>query len=103
YNVCQHGTKITSDCGILRNFGYPTQFKITTLECHRTIHVPNDKTICLWLSDLYIDSTHSNCAKENVSVVDSNQTYPHYGLERYAYSYLCLSTIIIQYFIIKKL
>ena len=97
YNVCQNGTDITTDQGILRSPGYPSQFQTTTAECFRAIHVPDNKTIRLWLSDLYIGSTSTSCANDHVYVVDSVQTYRHCGLTRYAYPYLCSSTIIIQY------
>ena len=102
YNVCQDGTEITTDHGILRSPGYPTQFQTTTFECFRAIHVPNNKTIRLWLSDLYIGSTSTNCAKDHVFVVDSVQTYRHCGLKRYVYPYLCSTSIIIQYFVTTK-
>ncbi|UJR25447.1 hypothetical protein I4U23_006794 [Adineta vaga] len=97
YNVCQNGTDITSDSGILKSPGYPSQFQLTTAECFRAIHVPSDKAIRLWLSDLYISSAGINCPKDHIYVVDSIQTYRHCGVKRYAYPYLCSSTIIIQY------
>jgi hypothetical protein len=99
YNVCQNGTEITSDHGILKSPGYPTQFQLTSIECFRAIHVPSDKTIRLWLSDLYIGSTSVNCANDHVYVVDSVQTFRHCGLKRFAYPYLCSSTILIQYLV----
>ena len=102
YNVCQEGTEITTDHGIIQSPGYPAQFQTTTFECFRTIHVPNNKAIRLWLSDLYIGSTSTNCAKDHVFVVDSVQIYQHCGLKRYAYPYLCSSRIIIQYFVTTK-
>jgi hypothetical protein len=52
YNVCQNGTEITSDNGILKSTGYPTQFQLTSVECIRTLRAPSNKTIRLWLSDL---------------------------------------------------
>ncbi|CAF3943019.1 unnamed protein product [Rotaria sordida] len=98
YNVCQqNSTEITSDQGIIRSPGYPTQFPITTSECLRSIRVPHDKTIRLWLSDLYISSLSINCVSDHVTVVDSVQTYRNCGTKRYAYPYLCSSTILIQY------
>jgi hypothetical protein len=97
YNVCQNGTDITTDHGIIKSPGYPSPFQTTTWECFSAIHVPDDKTIRLWLSDLYIGSTGTNCASDHVYVVDSVQTYKHCGLQRYVYPYLCSSTIIIQY------
>ncbi|CAF0929763.1 unnamed protein product [Rotaria sordida] len=103
YNVCQNGTEITSDYGIIRSPGYPTQFQTTTAECFRAIHIPSDKTIRLWLTDLSIGSTLANCAKDHVYVVDSVQTYQHCGRLRYAYPYLCSSTIIIQYYVTSQL
>ncbi|CAF2721674.1 unnamed protein product [Rotaria sp. Silwood2] len=99
YNVCQNGTEITTDSGIIRSPGYPTQFQTTTAECFRAIHVPKDKTIRLWLTDLNIGSTVGTCAKDHVYVVDSVQTYRHCSRIRYAYPYLCSSTIIIQYYV----
>jgi hypothetical protein len=100
YNVCQtNGTEITTDHGLIRSPGYPSQFQTTTAECIRAIHVPSDKTIRLWLSDLYIGSTSTNCANDHVYVVDSVQTHRHCGLKRYAYPYLCSSTILIQYLV----
>jgi len=99
YYVCQNGTDITSDNGIIKSPGYPTQFHTTTSECFRAIYVPDNKTIRLWLSDLYIGSTGSNCAEDHLYVVDSIQTFRHCGFRRYAYPYLCSSTIIIQYLI----
>ncbi|CAF0750564.1 unnamed protein product [Adineta steineri] len=96
YNICQNSTEITSDHGIIRSPGYPTQFQLTSFECFRFIHVSDDKIIRLWLTDLYIDS---NCINDHVYVVDNVQTYKHCGLQRYAYPYLCSSTIIIQYLV----
>ncbi len=99
YDVCQGGTDITSDHGIIKSPGYPTQIQATTSECFRAIHVRDDQTIRLWLSDLYIGSTSTNCAEDHLFVVDSIQTYRYCGFRRYAYPYLCSSTIIIQYLI----
>ncbi|CAF4034192.1 unnamed protein product, partial [Rotaria magnacalcarata] len=99
YNVCQNGTDITSDYGIIKSPGYPTQFQTTTAECFRSIQVPSNKTIRLWLTDLYIGSTLGNCVNDHVYVVDSIQTYRHCSRVRYSYPYLCSSTIIIQYFV----
>jgi hypothetical protein len=99
YNICQGGTEITSDHGIIKSPNYPSQFQITTKECLRAIHVPNNKTIRLWLSDLYIGSAGINCANDHVFVVDSVQTYKFCGSKRYAYPYLCSSTILIQYMV----
>ncbi len=99
YNVCQNGTEITTDHGIIRSPGYPTQFQLTTSECLRVVHIPDDKTIRLWLSDLSIGSTSTNCANDHVYVVDNVQTFRHCGLKRYAYPYICSSTIIIQYLV----
>ncbi|CAF1053199.1 unnamed protein product [Rotaria sp. Silwood1] len=103
YNVCQNSTEITSDHGIIRSPGYPTQFQTTTSECFRAIRVPNDKIIRLWLTELYIGSTLGTCAKDHVYVVDSVQTYRHCARVRYAYPYLCSSTIIIQYYVTTQL
>ncbi|CAF3390063.1 unnamed protein product [Rotaria sp. Silwood1] len=99
YNICQNGTEITTDNGIIRSPGYPSHFQITTFECFRTIHVPNNKIIRLWLSDLYIGSESTNCANDHVYVVDNIQTHRHCGHKRYAYPYICSSTIIIQYLV----
>jgi hypothetical protein len=99
YNVCQNGSEITTDHGILRSPGYPTQFQTTTAECFRLIHVPDNKIVRLWLSDLYIGSTSTNCDKDHVIVVDGLQQYRHCGLVRFSYPYLCSSTIKIQYFV----
>ncbi|CAF3422994.1 unnamed protein product [Rotaria socialis] len=99
YNVCQNGTDITSDYGILKSPGYPTQFQTTTAECFRSIQVPRNKTIRLWLTDLYIGSLLGNCVNDHVYVVDSIQTYRHCSRVRYSYPYICSSTIIIQYFV----
>ena len=100
YNVCQSsGTEITIDQGIIKSPGYPSQFQTTTAECIRAIHVPSNKTIRLWLTDLYIGSTSTNCANDHVFVVDSIQTHRHCGIKRYAYPYLCSSTILIQYLV----
>jgi len=103
YNICENGTDITTNHGIIRSPGYPTQFQTTTFECFRSIHIPDNKTINLWLSDLYIDSTSTNCVNDHVYVVDNVQTYKHCGLKRYAYPYLCSSTIIIQYLVTTNL
>ncbi|CAF1294680.1 unnamed protein product [Adineta steineri] len=97
YNVCLNGTEITSDHGILKSPGYPSQFQLTTTECFRTIHVPDNKIVRLWLTDLYISSAGIDCLKDHVYVVDSVQTFRHCGLKRYSYPYLCSSTILIQY------
>jgi hypothetical protein len=99
YNICQNNMEITSDYGIIRSPGYPSQFQTTTAECFRAIHVPDDKIIRLWLTDLYIGSTSTNCASDHVYVVDNIQTYKHCGSRRYAYPYLCSSTILIQYLV----
>jgi hypothetical protein len=97
YNVCQNGTEITTDYGILKSPGYPSQFQTTTTECFCAIHVPSDKAIRLWLSDLYISPTDVNCQKDHIYIIDSVDTYQHCGIKRYAYPYLCSSAIIIQY------
>jgi hypothetical protein len=102
YNVCQNGTDITTDHGVIKSPGYPSQFQTVTSECFRAIIVPDDKIIRLWLSDLYIGSTGTNCASDHVFVVDSVQTYKHCGLQRYVYPYLCSSTVIIQYLATSK-
>jgi hypothetical protein len=99
YYVCKNVTDITSDHGIIKSPGYPTQFQTTTAECFRAIHVPDDKRVRLWLSDLYIGSTSTNCADDHLYVVDSIQTYQLCGLQRYVYPYLCSSTILIQYLV----
>jgi CUB domain len=102
YDVCQNGSDITSDQGILRSPGYPSQFQTTTAECFRAIQVPSNKTIRLWLSDLNIGSSGIDCAKDHVFVVDSIQTYRHCGVKRLGYPYLCSPTILIQYFVTSK-
>ncbi|CAF4600407.1 unnamed protein product, partial [Rotaria sp. Silwood1] len=56
-----------------------------------------------WLTELYIGSTLGTCAKDHVYVVDSVQTYRHCARVRYAYPYLCSSTIIIQYYVTTQL
>jgi hypothetical protein len=100
YNICQNSsTDITTNHGIIRSSGY----QITTSECFRTIRIPDNKTIHLWLTDLYIDSTSTNCANDYVYVVDNVQTYKYCGLKRYAYPYLCSSTILIQYLVTTNL
>lgn len=99
YDICQSSTDITSDHGIIESPGYPTQFETTTAECFRAIHVPNDKAIRLWLTDLYIGSTSTNCADDHVYVVDNIQNYRHCGQRRLAYPDLCSTTIIIQYLV----
>ena len=87
YNVCQNGSEITSDHGIIRSPGYPAQsHTTTTTECFRVIHVPRKKTIRLWLTDLYIGSTSLTCANDHVYVVDSVRTYRYCGLTRYVLS-----------------
>ncbi|CAF3085240.1 unnamed protein product [Rotaria sp. Silwood2] len=88
YKARQNDTEITSDHGIIRSPGYPTQFQTTTTECFRAIRVPSDKNIRLWLTDLYIGSTPGTCVSDHVYVVDSVQTYQHCARLRYAYSYL---------------
>ncbi|CAF4125312.1 unnamed protein product, partial [Adineta steineri] len=98
YNVCQqNSTDITNDHGILKSPGYPSQFQLTTFECFRAIHVPDNKIVRLWLTDLYVSSAGSNCPNDHVYVVDNVQTLRHCGTKRYAYPYLCSSTILIQY------
>lgn len=99
YDICQSTTDITSDHGIIESPGYPTQFQTTTAECFRAIHVPDDKAIRLWLTDLYIGSMSTDCADDHVYVVDNIQTYRHCGLRRLAYPDLCSTTIIIQYLV----
>ncbi|CAF4145516.1 unnamed protein product [Rotaria sp. Silwood2] len=74
YNVCQKNIEITSDYGIIRSPAYPTRFQTIASECFRTIHVPNDKIICLWLNDLYIGSISEISDKDHVYTVDSVQT-----------------------------
>ncbi|CAF0779245.1 unnamed protein product [Didymodactylos carnosus] len=100
YGVCQNSdTDITSDHGIIISPGYPTQFQTTTNECFRSIHVPDNKLIQLWLTDLYIGSSPSqDCPKDHVLVVDSVSTYRHCNIKRFAYPLLCSSSIIIQYY-----
>jgi hypothetical protein len=97
YNICQNDTDITTDHGIIQTPGYPTPFETTTVECIHEIRVPNIKTIRLWLTDLYIGSTSTNCADDHVYIVDNVQIFKHCGRQRYAYPYLCSSTILIQY------
>lgn len=99
YNICQSSASIVSDNGIIKSPGYPTQFQTTSTECFRSIQVPQNKTIRLWLTDLYIPSLIGSCDKDHAYVVDSIQTYRHCGGTRFAYPYLCSSTIIIQYYI----
>lgn len=99
YQICQDNTEITTDNGIIRSPGYPSPFQTTTSECFRAIHVPNTKIIRLWLTDLFIGSTSTNCADDHVYVVDNIRTYRHCGHRRYAYPYLCSSTIMIQYLV----
>lgn len=97
YNVCQNDTDITSPNGIIRSPGYPSQFQTTKNECVRTITAPQDKTIRLWLSDLYIGSTANTCTRDHVIVVDDVQTFRFCAQKRFAYPYLCSSSILIQY------
>ncbi|CAM4895743.1 unnamed protein product, partial [Rotaria socialis] len=99
YNICQNSAGLIGDYGILKSPGYPTQFQTTTAECFRSIQVPRNKTIRLWLTDLYIGSLLGNCVNDHVYVVDSIQTYRHCSRVRYSYPYICSSTIIIQYFV----
>ncbi len=99
YYVCQDGTDITSDHGIIESPGYPTQFQTTTTDCFRAIHVPDNKTIRLWLTDLYIGSAVTNCSADHLFVLDSIQTYRHCGFIRLAYPELCSPTILIQYLV----
>ncbi|CAF0759624.1 unnamed protein product [Didymodactylos carnosus] len=98
YDVCQTGD-ITSDHGIITSPGYPTQFQTTTNECLRAIHVPDNKLIQLWLTDLYIGSSPSqNCQKDHVLVVDSVANHRHCSMKRFTYPTLCSTTIFIQYY-----
>ncbi|UJR23452.1 hypothetical protein I4U23_026456 [Adineta vaga] len=102
YNICHNNTDITTNHGIIHSPGYPSQFQLTPFECFRAIHIPENKHVRLWLSDLAISSTSTNCASDYVYVVDNIQTYKHCGSKRYAYPYLCSSTILIQYFVQTK-
>jgi hypothetical protein len=97
YNLCSNTTAITSDYGIITSLGYPSPHQTSTEQCIRTIQVPDDKIIRLWLTDLFIPSIGTTCSNDFVYVVDNVQTYKHCGNKRYAYPYLCSSTIIIQY------
>ena len=97
YNICQNDTAIATSSGIIRSPGYPAPFQTTKTECFLTLTAPQDKTIRLWLTDLYIGSTSLNCARDHVIVVDDIQIYRQCGLKRYAYPYLCSSSIVIQY------
>lgn len=99
YEICQSTADITSDHGIIESPGYPTQFQTTTAECFRAIHVQDDKVIRLWLTDLYIGSSATDCADDHIYVVDSIHNYRHCGLRRFAYPDLCSTTIIIQYLV----
>ena len=97
YEVCDNTSNITTDSGIIRSPGHPTQYQQVTTECLRAIIVPKEKAIRLWLSDLYIGSTAANCANDHVYVSDNLQTFRFCGSKRFAYPYLCSSTILIQY------
>ena len=97
YDVCDNSSNISTDSGLIRSPGYPTQYQPTTSECLRAIIVPKEKTIRLWLSGLYIGSTATNCADDYIYVTDSVQTFRFCGSKRFAYPYLCSSTILIQY------
>lgn len=103
YDICQSGTGITSDHGIIKSRGYPTQFQTTAVECIRPISVPNNKTIRLWLTDLSIGSISGNCTADYIKVIDSIQTYQHCNTSRYTYPYLCSSTIMILYYVTTQL
>ncbi|CAF3046704.1 unnamed protein product, partial [Rotaria socialis] len=76
YTICQNSTDITSDYGIIRSPGYSRQFQITAtiVECFRSINVPSNKAIRLWLTDRYIGSTPEDCTQGHVDVVDSIRT-----------------------------
>ncbi|CAM4808469.1 unnamed protein product [Rotaria magnacalcarata] len=53
--------------------GYPRQFQIiaTIVECFRSINVPSNKAVRLWLTDRYIGSTPEDCTQDHVYVVDN--------------------------------
>ena len=99
YDICQSSVEITSDHGVIVSPGYPSKVEISTIECFRAIHVPDNTTLRLWLTDLYIGSMSTNCADDHLYVVDSIQTFKLCGQRRYTYPYLCSSTILIQYLI----
>jgi hypothetical protein len=100
YNICQNSTPIVTNQGVIRSPGYPTQFQTTPGECVRVITAPNNKTIRLWLTDLYIGSvpiSATPCSKDYLIVVDSAEAIAQCGRKRFMYPYLCSSTILIQY------
>ena len=97
YDVCQSGSGISGDSGLLLSPGYPTQFQAITEECSRTIRVPDEKAIRLWMTDLHIGSSDRDCARDHVLVVDTFYTYRYCGAKRFAYPFLCSSTIEIRY------
>ena len=100
YDICQSSVDITTDHGIIKSPGYPSQFQTTTTECIRAIHVPDNKQIRLWVTDLYIASSiDDSCPSDHLYVVDNIRTYKHCGSRRFIYPDLCASTIMIQYFI----
>ena len=97
YDICQSGSDISSDSGLLLSPGYPVQNQTMADECSRTIRVPNDKAVRLWMTDLHIGSSDRDCARDHVLVVDSFYTYRYCGAKRFAYPLLCSSTIHIRY------
>ena len=97
YDICQSSGNFTSEHGIIKSPGYPSSVTPTTIDCFRAIHIPDNKTLRLWLTDLYIGSLSTNCADDHLYVVDNIQTFKHCGQRRLTYPYLCSSTILIQY------
>jgi len=97
YNICQNDTVFTSSNGIIRSPNHPSPFQVTKNECILTLTAPQDKQISLWLTDLYVGSTLSTCTRDHVIVVDDIQSFRFCAKKRFAYPYLCSSSIIIQY------
>ncbi|CAM4850427.1 unnamed protein product [Rotaria magnacalcarata] len=47
------------------------QIIATIVECFRSINVPSNKAVRLWLTDRYIGSTPEDCTQDHVYVVDN--------------------------------
>ncbi|UJR11032.1 hypothetical protein I4U23_015216 [Adineta vaga] len=98
YNMCENDNIITNNHGRITSPGYSHYFQTTETECSRTILVPNDKILRLWLTDLYIGTAGIDCSKDYVAVVDRHDIRWQCGLKRYSYPLLYSSTVMIRYF-----
>lgn len=95
YVMCQDSSEITSTNGIIRSLGYPSP-NITRVECIRSINIPSDKSLNVWLSDINMRNA-IGCPNDYVIVTDSLETVRTCSPRRIKYPTLCQPQAIIQY------